>query len=140
MNNAIIINQLTKTVNDKLTKNKVKQDFAHFGKDELFLDLILELKLRNYSPKTSKSYVYHNYNFIKWCKKLPTQIKKSDISDYFKYLILDKKVNSANFNIIKNSLKFYYEQIRNKKFKIKRSVQNNEKKLHSFYHLMKSLN
>lgn len=38
MNNAIIINQLTKIVNDKLTKTKVKKCFVGFDNNFLRFD------------------------------------------------------------------------------------------------------
>lgn len=96
-----------------------KIEINNIPKEELFQDLILELKLRNYSNKTIKSYVYHNYNFLIWFKQLPIKVKKMDIENYLKCIVINKNINGAHFNIIKNSLKFYYEQIRNKKFKVR---------------------
>ena len=62
----------------------------HEINEQLFNDMIIELKLRNYSPKTIDTYLFQNIQFLKYCKKFPTQVQKNDIDNYLKQIILEK--------------------------------------------------
>lgn len=94
-----------------------------------FVNLERELKIRNFSSKTVKSYLYYNKQFIKFASKSPREIKNEDIKKYLEYLIKDKKFSSSTVNLVINALKFYYKQILKRKmfFDIKQAKK--EKKL-----------
>lgn len=97
--------------------------------EELFNDMVIELKLRNYSEKTISTYLFHNIKFLKYIKKFPTQIQYTDIKKYLEYIILNKKLSPATYNLAKNSLKFYYKEIRNKRFNLKAPTAKIQKKV-----------
>jgi integrase/recombinase XerD len=75
-----------------------------------FSRLEQELKIRGYSKKTNKVYLYHNQQFLKFCKKSSLQINKQDVKRYLEYL-LDKDLARATVRLICNALKFYYSQV-----------------------------
>jgi len=79
-----------------------------------------ELKIRKFSPKTVKSYLYYNINFLKFIGLSPRNITNDDIKKYLEWQV-DRGVSSSTLSLIINALKFYYQQIlgRNLLFKIK---------------------
>jgi len=74
--------------------------------------------LRNMSKASIKTYMFHNIKFLEFMKKTPKNIKKQDIKDYLLYLAADKEVKPTTFNIILNSLKFFYEDVMQRRFKV----------------------
>jgi len=83
----------------------------------MFFDkLKKELKIRNFSQKTIKIYLYYNYDLLKFCQKTTDDIKESDIRDYIKYLLEERKVSPATARLALNALKFYYINLRKRKF------------------------
>lgn len=80
-----------------------------------FVNLERELKIRNFSPKTIKAYLYYNKQFIKFANKSSKEIKNEDIKKYLEYLA-DNDFSSSTINIAINALKFYYTQILKRKF------------------------
>ncbi len=81
-------------------------------------NLIADLRLRNYSNRTIESYVYHNNKFLEFIDKSPKNVSKEDIKEYLNYLATNKGIEPATFNIILNSLKYYYEEVLKKRFKV----------------------
>jgi len=89
------------------------------GKYGLVLrNLIADLRLRNYSKRTIDSYVYHNNKFLEFVDKSPKEVSKEDIKQYLSYLAINKEVEPATFNLILSSIKFYYEEVLKKRFKL----------------------
>jgi len=83
-----------------------------------------EMILRNFSQKTTKSYLYYISNGLKYANKSPRIIKSEDIRNYLEYLAKSKSV--ATLNIAYSALKFYFEKILGRKFfiSIPRAKQN----------------
>ena len=81
-----------------------------------FCALENEFKLRNFSPKTSKSYLFYNRDLINYCQKDPRFIKEADIKQYIEYLIRDRQVSAATARLAINAIKFYYINIQKRKF------------------------
>ncbi|MBT4351646.1 tyrosine-type recombinase/integrase [archaeon] len=77
--------------------------------------LMQEMKLRGYSNRTIKDYIYFNDKFIKWAKKSPLKISSKNIK-YYLLEMIDKGMNENSTNKIHASLKFYYSQILKRKF------------------------
>jgi integrase/recombinase XerD len=86
-----------------------------------------ELKIRGYSKATAKSYEFHNKAFLKLLNKSPRQVTKNDIKYYIESLI-DSGYERATINLAISALKFYYGEILNRKFNIKRL--RTQRKLH----------
>jgi len=83
----------------------------------MFFDsLKKELAIRNFSQKTVKVYLYYNQNLIDFCQKDPTLIKESDIKAYIEYLLEEKKVSGSTARLALNALKFYYLNIKKRRF------------------------
>ncbi len=72
--------------------------------------LIDEMKLRNFSDKTMKTYLYYNDLFLKFIDKSPREVSGKDIKSYLLSLIQRKK-SSSTVNLVHNALVFYYGKI-----------------------------
>jgi len=78
---------------------------------ERFLQLtIQELKLRNYSQKTIKSYTTYLYEYFKY--KLD-YLDKIDINNIKKFLLIKQNQNKApqTVNLYLNAIKFFYRDV-----------------------------
>jgi site-specific recombinase XerD len=87
-----------------------------------FEDLRRELIARRYSPKTVKSYIHYNEEFLKFAKKLVNEVTNEDVKNYLVYLAEKKRVSTSSLNITISALKFYYGEVRKQGliFEIKR--------------------
>ncbi len=63
------------------------------------------MKLRGFSEKTIKSYLFYNQKFLEYIEKSPENVTEEDIKEF-----LANKSNGT-INLIKASLKFYYGDI-----------------------------
>ena len=81
-------------------------------------NLVADLRLRNYSKRTIYFYIYHNNKFLEYVDKSPKYVTKDDIKQYLTFLATNKEVKPATFNLILSSIKFYYEEVLKKRFKL----------------------
>ncbi len=72
-------------------------------------DLKNELKLRGYSIKTTRVYLYHNLRFLRFIQKEPLQITEEDIKTYLANQLDTHSKSSVA--LIKSALGFYYVNI-----------------------------
>ena len=70
-----------------------------------------ELKLRGFSERTVKSYLFYNNKFLQFIGKPSETIAEEDIKAYLASLIGDKKKNAATVALVRAALKFYYDGI-----------------------------
>ena len=96
-----------------LTRRMGDVDYSKYLKN-----LRAEMILRNMSRASIRTYVFHNIKFLEFMKKTPKNIAKADIKSYLLYLAADKEVRPATFNIILNSLKFFYDDVLHRRFKV----------------------
>ncbi|MBD3250739.1 MAG: tyrosine-type recombinase/integrase [Candidatus Pacebacteria bacterium] len=86
---------------------------------------VRELKIRNYSPKTIKSYTNGLKKYFRFKKN---NLKQLDIDNIQKFLLfcLTKKLSAKTRNLYLNSIKFYYHNVIKapKKIGIKSAKQN----------------
>ncbi len=73
------------------------------------------MRLRNFSGKTIKAYLYYNKELLRFASKSPREINKQDIKDYLDWSFNSDR-SAATINLIINAFKFYYEQILKRKF------------------------
>lgn len=73
-----------------------------------------EMTLRNFSPKTIKSYLYYITHLLKLTNKSPREINSGDVRNYLESLAENKSASTVN--IAHNALKFYFERILKRKF------------------------
>ncbi len=74
-----------------------------------------EMRLRNFSPKTIKSYLYYNKELLRFASCFADEVNLKIIKDYLDYLLYSHK-STATINLAINSLKFYYSKILHRKF------------------------
>ena len=74
-----------------------------------------ELKIRGFSRKTIKVYLFYNIKFLNFTRKSPKEIANEDVKRYLEYLA-NKQVSNATLNLAINALKFYYTQVLKRKF------------------------
>jgi integrase/recombinase XerD len=94
-----------------------------------FFDLIRDLKLKNYSPRTIKIYLSYNIKFLKACGKKPSEVGNTDIRNYLYELITERYFRISTLNMTINSLKYYYGKILGKSFIYEFTRPRSEKKL-----------
>ena len=71
-----------------------------------------ELRLRNYSHKTIKSYISCLHSFTRYIKpQHPRQIEETDIRRYLLYLLEEKEFSAATVNQVFNALRFLYVEL-----------------------------
>jgi len=58
-----------------------------------------ELRIRGLSPKTVKTYLNYNKNFLEFIKKSPKLVKNQDIKRYLEHLA-NRKVSNATLNFV----------------------------------------
>jgi len=69
-----------------------------------------ELKIRNYSPRTIKSYLYGLREYFSFKK---TELEKLDVDDIKNFLLFcqEKNISSQSRNLFLNAIKFYYRDV-----------------------------
>ncbi len=111
------------------TKSAEKPEHIKF--DSVFVrgSLKKELEIRNFSPKTVQAYLFYNTDLIRYCQKDPTSITASDIKDYLWYLLEKRKVSASTSRLAFNAIKFYYRQVKKRRFYYSFRLPKGEKKL-----------
>ncbi|MBT4277419.1 tyrosine-type recombinase/integrase [Candidatus Falkowbacteria bacterium] len=74
-----------------------------------------EMKLRKFSIKTIKSYLYYITGLLKTANKNPKNIKTDDIRNYLEKMV-DKNSASSTINLAYSAFKFYFEKILRRRF------------------------
>ncbi len=77
----------------------------------LLEQLETELKLRGFSERTVKSYLFYNQKFLQFTNKAPEAVTEDDIKAYLANLLGDKKKNAATVALVRAALKFYYDGV-----------------------------
>ncbi|MBI3036651.1 tyrosine-type recombinase/integrase [Candidatus Woesearchaeota archaeon] len=73
--------------------------------------LATELKLRGFSERTVKSYLFYNNKFLQFTNKEPEAVTEDDIKAYLAHLMGDKKKNAATVALVRAALKFFYDGV-----------------------------
>jgi integrase/recombinase XerD len=73
-----------------------------------------ELRIRSYSERTTKAYLYNVKKFFEFIQKKPQEVTQQDIKLYIAYLV-DKGCKERTINLNISSLKFYFEEIMKRK-------------------------
>ncbi len=80
--------------------------------------LVDEMKVRGFSRKTISRYLYINQRFLYFIKKSSKEISRADVESYLVNLY-DKNLSSATRHLVCAALKFYYEDVLQRKFGLK---------------------
>lgn len=71
---------------------------------------VQELKIRNYSPKTIKSYIHGLKTYFSFKKGQYEKLDQGNIRDFLLYCE-EKKISPQSRNLFLNAIKFYYRNI-----------------------------
>jgi site-specific recombinase XerD len=66
------------------------------------------MRLRNFSPRTIKAYLWHVSEFTRHFDKAPDLLGEEEVRQYLQYLLDERKVSWSNMNIGYSALKFFY--------------------------------
>jgi len=94
---------------------KQNKNQNYYPSQDPILKLKQEMKLRGFSPKTIKSYLYYITDALKYANKNPRNIKSGDLRSYLEKLV-DEKKSSSTLNSAYSALKFYFEKILHRRF------------------------
>ena len=70
--------------------------------------MIEEMKLRNFSAATQKSYLYAVTRLAKYHKKAPDQLSKEDIRAFLVHLTVERKISPNGLGGYCSGLRFFY--------------------------------
>lgn len=76
---------------------------------KVFEALDRELRVRNYSKRTQKTYRYYNEELLRYHLKDPREITREDITTYLDYIL--SKHSSSTGSVVFNALRFYYQEV-----------------------------
>ncbi|MEZ6230978.1 MAG: phage integrase N-terminal SAM-like domain-containing protein [Candidatus Brocadiaceae bacterium] len=82
--------------------------------------MVEEMELRNFSPKTIKAYLGHMVAFTRLLGKSPAEMGEGEVRRYLQYLRKEKRVSWSNINIAYSALKFFYVETLLREFAIKK--------------------
>jgi len=88
---------------------------SYYPSQDPILKLKQEMKLRKFSPKTIKSYLYYITDLLEYSSKNPKTVNSDDIRRYLENLA-DKGQSSSSLNIAHSAFKLYFEKILNRRF------------------------
>ena len=96
----------------------------------MFFDALKkELEIRNFSPKTVRAYLFYNSDLIRYCQKDPAAVKEQDIKGYLWHLLEERKVSASTARLAINAIKFYYRNVKRRKFQFYCRLPKGDKKL-----------
>jgi site-specific recombinase XerD len=72
--------------------------------------MVREMEVRNYSPRTIEAYVGHMVAFTRLFQKSPADMGAEEVRHYLHSRKTVRRVSSSNINIAYCALKFFYEQ------------------------------
>ncbi|MBI2436727.1 MAG: tyrosine-type recombinase/integrase [Candidatus Magasanikbacteria bacterium] len=96
-------------------------------KSNTFSSLTRELKIRNYSTKTIRLYLYYNNELLRFVQKDPRRVTMEDIKDYLDYLANNKSASTVS--VAYGALQFYYKEVCGRSFFVHTKRPKKEKKI-----------
>ncbi len=87
--------------------------------EKILKSIAIEIKLRGFSPRTVKMYIFYNREFIKRYNIEPKSVTEEDIKLYLAEKMTDENLSSKSIALIKAALIFYYNGMLDNKFEIK---------------------
>jgi site-specific recombinase XerD len=100
----------------------------YYPSQDPIVKLKQEMKLRGFSQKTVKSYLYYITEVLKYSNKNPKTIKTANIRNYLEKLANENK-SASTLNSAYSALKFYFEKILHRKFFVNIPRAKKDKKL-----------
>jgi len=100
----------------------------YYPSQDPILKMKQEMKLRNFSPKTVKSYSYYITNILQFANKGASSISAEDVRSYLE-MLADSNSSASTINSAYSALKFYFGNILHRKFFVNIPRAKKEKKL-----------
>jgi integrase/recombinase XerD len=72
--------------------------------------MVMEMKLRNYSDKTIENYTQHIVWYTKYFGCSPTELGEAEIKQYLHHLIVERELSWSYVNVSYSALQFLYEK------------------------------
>ena len=72
--------------------------------------MIMDMELKNLSPRTIKTYLRWMEQFAIHYGKSPEELGDEEIRDYLHYILKDRKASQSAMNQAYSALKFFYEK------------------------------
>lgn len=88
---------------------------SYYPSQDPLLKLTQEIKLRKFSQKTIKLYLYYITDLLKRANKNPKTVNTGDIRGYLEYLA-DKNSSASTLNCAYSAFKLYFEKILCRRF------------------------
>ena len=82
--------------------------------------MVIEMKLRNFSPHTIDKYLRHMRAFSKLFGKSPDKMGEREAGEYFHYLLQEKKNSYSTINNAHSALRFFYVEVLNRYWHVDR--------------------
>lgn len=96
-----------------VSEEQMQNDIEKNIDNKILKKLEVEMKLRGFSEKTIKSYLFYNQKFIEYIEKSSENVTEEDIKEFLANK-LSEPVSNGTINLIKASLKFYYGELLDK--------------------------
>lgn len=82
-------------------------------------EMKVRMRIRGFSKNTEKIYLEQMIRYVDFLGKSPYDLGKSEIYEYQKYLVIEKKVSWTIFNQSVCALRFFYQKVCDKDWLIK---------------------
>lgn len=74
----------------------------------LYDQMMMDLELKNYSPRTVSCYLHWMVQFVRHYGRSPVEMGDQEIRKYLHHLIKEKKVSQSSINQAYSAMKFFY--------------------------------
>jgi len=78
------------------------------SKEQILLQLEVDIRLRGLSKNTLESYITHVQIFLEYCNRPVEQLNEQDIRKFLLYLLNEKKVSPATVNVYSAAIRFFF--------------------------------
>lgn len=82
--------------------------------------MFANMRMRNFSPKTIKAYLWHVTEFTKYFGKSPDLLGEEEVRLYLLYLQDERQVSWSNVNIGYSALRFFYVETLHRDWQVKK--------------------
>ena len=72
--------------------------------------MLMEMRLRNFSPKTIKAYIWYVSDFTKHFGKSPAEMGSDEVREYLHRMLYERELSWSNVNSAYCAMKFFYVQ------------------------------
>lgn len=83
-------------------------------------EMLKDLELKGYSPKTVQAYISHVEKFAMFYGKCPSELGEQEIKGYLHYAIKERQLSGSYVSILYSALRFLYETTLQQEWNIKK--------------------